>query len=141
MRDFMRGVEEMYLDRDMRPFYKARRVDVPKGGWLRRLRQVEGHYAEDVARHLQISMSEVFHLERMEQSGTITLRNLRRVASALDCEVVYGVIPRERSILGKAAEIAERKLWKRRVTRSFAAAKRRRLLTDGTAAGTEGLGK
>ncbi|HWG21178.1 MAG TPA: hypothetical protein VG225_11670 [Terracidiphilus sp.] len=119
MREFLRGVANMYLDKDLIPFYKARNVGQPEMGWLRQLRQVSGIPAADLAARLQISRKALFRLEQAEKTGTITLKKLRRAADVMECDVVYAVVPRERTLYSKAMEVGERALWKKRIRRKF----------------------
>jgi predicted DNA-binding mobile mystery protein A len=119
MREFMRGMANLYLERDLRPFYKARNVGVPDIGWLRQVRQVSGITASDVAGRMRVTQKSVFRLEMAEKSGTITLKALRRAADALECDVVYAVVPRERTLYSKAVEIGDRELWRKRIRRKF----------------------
>jgi hypothetical protein len=43
-------------------------------------------------------------LEKYEASDRVTLRNLRRVAEAMGCELVYAIVPKS----GTFAELAEK---------------------------------
>ena len=43
---------------------------------------------------LDISHAAVSSLERSERLGTIRVDTLRRAADALDCDLVYGLVPR-----------------------------------------------
>ena len=117
MRDFMRQVSMVYLEKDMIPFYKARAVGVPEEGWLRELRRAHGFRAADIARQMQTGDKMVFQLERSEKAGSITLKKLREAADAMDCDVVYGVIPRDRTQWSKGDEVRERLLWRKRMKR------------------------
>jgi len=119
MQEFMRAVASHFLEKDLIPFYKARNVGVPETGWLRQLRQVSGIAAADLAGRLRITTQALFRLEQAEKKGTITLKKLRRVADALECDVVYAVVPRERTLHSKAMEIGDRELWKKRIRRKF----------------------
>ncbi|HWG21611.1 MAG TPA: hypothetical protein VG225_13860 [Terracidiphilus sp.] len=119
MRAFLREVAEMQMDKDLHPFYKARTVVPPQDGWLRELRHVGGVPLEDIARRLHTTRFGVMRLERAEKAGTISLKALRRMAGALDCDVVYAVVPRTRTLVSRAAEMTERKLWKKRIRRKF----------------------
>jgi hypothetical protein len=50
----------------------------------------------------------IFRLEESEARSTISLRSMARIANALDCEVVYAVIPRGGTTL---EEMAARRKW------------------------------
>jgi predicted DNA-binding mobile mystery protein A len=48
----------------------------------------------DLAHRLSVSGAAVSQMERSEVDGGIRLDSLRRVADALDCDLVYGLLPR-----------------------------------------------
>jgi hypothetical protein len=54
--------------------------------------------------------SAVFDLEEREETGSITLRSLGRMAEAMGCKVVYGIVPANGKTL---EEMAEERLWRR----------------------------
>jgi predicted DNA-binding mobile mystery protein A len=43
---------------------------------------------------LSVTQGAVFAMERSEAAGTIQLDTLRRAADALDCDLVYALVPR-----------------------------------------------
>jgi len=48
-----------------------------------------------LGRRLHLTKQRVGALERAEAEGKVTLASLRRAAQALDCELVYAVVPKE----------------------------------------------
>jgi predicted DNA-binding mobile mystery protein A len=76
----------------------------PPHGWIRTIREALDMSATQLARRLGIAHSSVDALERREVLGTVTLDSLARAAHALDCELVYAVVPR-----GSLAAIRERR--------------------------------
>ena len=67
----------------------------PKEGWIRSLRKALGMSSPQLARRLSISKSQASQMERMEVEDRITLKQLRRVADALDCDLTYALVPRK----------------------------------------------
>ena len=67
----------------------------PKEGWIRSLRKALGMSSPQLARRLSISKSQASQIERMEVEDRITLKQLRRVADALDCDLTYALVPRK----------------------------------------------
>jgi transcriptional regulator with XRE-family HTH domain len=47
-----------------------------------------------VAEKLKTSPQTVHSYERREAAGTLTMANLRKVAGAMDCELVYFLVPK-----------------------------------------------
>ena len=66
----------------------------PGSGWVRLIRQALGMTSPQLARRLSISRQAVLDLEQREAKGAITIDALRRAAAALDCDLVYAVVPR-----------------------------------------------
>jgi predicted DNA-binding mobile mystery protein A len=66
----------------------------PHGGWIRAIRDAIGMTAEDLAARLGISQPSLTRLEKSERNGSIRLETLTRVADALECDVVYALVPR-----------------------------------------------
>jgi transcriptional regulator with XRE-family HTH domain len=83
------------LDSDLRWFRLAGRKTPEHKGWLREIRLAVGIPATEVAAKAGISRSEVFRGEEREMEQRITLATLERLAAAMDCRVVYAVIPKK----------------------------------------------
>jgi predicted DNA-binding mobile mystery protein A len=111
MREIFRLGAQRELDRTARAFLMARRVSRPRGGWLRTVRKALGLMATDMAKDLRVTPSMVFQLERSEWENTITLRRLKEVARAMECELVYAIVPME----GKFED--QGLVWAQRVVR------------------------
>lgn len=100
------------LDRALLPFRKLPRRRPPRG-WIRAIRDALGMTAEQLGDRMGVSQPTVQKLEVSEVEDTIQLKTLRRAAEALDCELVYALVPREplRKIYDTAArELARREL-------------------------------
>jgi predicted DNA-binding mobile mystery protein A len=65
----------------------------PPNGWIRAIRRSLGMTAAQLARRLARTPQAVLEFERSEQRGAITLKSLSRLARALDCTLVYALIP------------------------------------------------
>ncbi len=83
------------LDHTFERLAPLRSVDRPRKGWLKVIREALGMTVEQVAQRLDVTKSMVSKYERAEFDETITLATLRRVASALDAEPMYTVLPRK----------------------------------------------
>jgi predicted DNA-binding mobile mystery protein A len=70
---------------------------VPARGWLRAVREAVGLTQLDVASKVGIKRQSYAQLENAEERASISIASLRRAAEAMDCELMYCVIPREAS--------------------------------------------
>jgi predicted DNA-binding mobile mystery protein A len=66
----------------------------PTGGWLKGIRTALGMTAKQLGRRIGVSQATVSEAELAESEGRITLKNLRKMADGMDCELVYAVVPR-----------------------------------------------
>lgn len=82
------------LNRKLADWQFLRHEDVPSKGWLRAIRTGLCMTAVALAKRLGVTPATVADLEQSEVRGTITLNSLRKVAAAMDCELVYAVVPR-----------------------------------------------
>ncbi len=78
----------------------------PPKGWVRAIRDALGMTTAQLARRIGVSQPRVVELEQAEVSGSITLRSLQRAAEALDCRLVYALIP-QKPLEGRMRERAE----------------------------------
>jgi predicted DNA-binding mobile mystery protein A len=67
----------------------------PARGWLKLIRESLGLTERQQAQRLGISGSTLHKSEQAESDERITLRQLRKLANGLDCELVYALIPRQ----------------------------------------------
>ncbi len=80
--------------------------------------------AEQLAKRLRVTQPSIAALEQSEAKGTIELATLRRVAEALDCTLVYALVP------NKPLEEAVRERARKFMRRRLAAVEHSMLLED-----------
>lgn len=118
-----RTFEQLKLDQIESTLQSWRRLPqaaAPKEGWVRTLRKALGMSSEQLARRMKATPQLVRKLEKGESAGTLNLASLRRAADALDCDVVYALVPRRplREMLRERAQ-AVAKEQVRRVSHSM----------------------
>ena len=82
-------------------------------GWIHTIRTALGMSAAQLAKKLGVTRAAVYQLENREVSRSVSIKQLDKVAEALNCDVVYAIVPREgleQSIRGRAREKAEKRL-------------------------------
>lgn len=82
-----------YLDDRMRKTASAQHLAVPFGGWIKAVRVALGLTTRQLADLLKVKQPSVVALEQSEARGSMELATLRRVAAAMNCTVVYALIP------------------------------------------------
>lgn len=98
MRSEFRNLRLKQLDRALEPFRAARQVSRPSKGWIRSIREALGVSSGELARRLGTSRQLPLQLEKGEAEDRITLKSLRAIANALDCELIYALVPRAGSM-------------------------------------------
>ena len=86
---------QQQLNGTLRRFDVLRMTTVPPKGWVRAIRNAIGMTGQQLARRLGTNRQRVARIEQDEKRGGVTINTLRNVAEAMDCEFVYGFVPRE----------------------------------------------
>jgi predicted DNA-binding mobile mystery protein A len=108
MRERERKMARRDLDAEMRPYRRAGVQKNPTNGLLRAVRQALRVPVAEIAEKIGVNQSGVYDLETSEQRNTISLRSMSRMAEAMGCKVVYGIVPKD----GKTLEaLEEERLW------------------------------
>jgi predicted DNA-binding mobile mystery protein A len=81
------------LQERFRKLGPARLYAPPVRGWIKAIRQALGMSTAQLAERLRIKQPSLVALEQSEAKGSIELATLRRVAEALDCTLVYALVP------------------------------------------------
>lgn len=79
----------------------------PTRGWLRAVREALGLSQKAVAAKAGVTQQSLLRLESREGRGAITLASLERAATAMDCDLVYYLVPKA-GMAGSFAELAKR---------------------------------
>ena len=84
-----------HLDERFRDLGPATRYASPVRGWIKAVREALGMSTAQLAKRLGVKQPSVIALQQSEAKGTIELATLRRVAEALDCTLVYALVPNQ----------------------------------------------
>jgi predicted DNA-binding mobile mystery protein A len=85
------------------------RLLVPPKGWIRAIRDALAMSGVQLAKRLKVSPQTIEAMEKSEAAGTIQLNTLKRAAEALDCTLVYALVPKtslENTVNNRARQIA-----------------------------------
>ena len=109
MRKLERELTRRRLDFEMRSYRQAGKAKNPTNDLLRAVRQALHIPVAEIAGKMGVNRSVVFDLEAREPKNTISLRSTSRMAEAMGCKVVYGIVPRDGKTLDR---LAEERLWR-----------------------------
>jgi predicted DNA-binding mobile mystery protein A len=102
-----------HLETRLGPYRRSLDLERPPRGWIRAMREALGMTAAQLARRLRVSQPRISQLEKDEKNENVTLKTLREAAEALDCRLVYALIPNrplEDILRDRAAHVADRHL-------------------------------
>jgi predicted DNA-binding mobile mystery protein A len=121
VKENFRRLRAQQIDRMVDPL-RVIKLPRPKKGWIRAIREAMGVSYADLGSRLQASRSLSVQQEKAEVEDRITLKSLRAYANALDCDLIYALVPRGSSIEDTIAlrERAAASLTVRRVEHSMA---------------------
>ena len=82
------------LDVTLIRFASLRDTSPPQRGWIRAIREALGMSGRHLASRLGVSKMRIADMERAEVTGATSLKTLRRAAEAMDCVLVYALVPK-----------------------------------------------
>jgi len=83
------------LDAKLAPFISLRDDAIPQSGWLKAVRSTLGLSIMQLAKRLKCRDTGVLRLEQREQAGTASLATLDRAAKAMNCRLVWAIVPEQ----------------------------------------------
>jgi predicted DNA-binding mobile mystery protein A len=101
------------LDRRLSVLRPIEALARPPRGWLRAIREALGMTTAQMATRMRVSQPRITALEKNEQRGAVTLETLSRAAQALDCTLVYALVPNqplEDRLRARAQQVATARL-------------------------------
>lgn len=104
------------LEETLGPYRKLVNVPAPKRGWVYAIREALGMSSRQLAKRAGVKASQsIEDMQNDEISETIKLQTLRKLANALDCDLVYALVPREslEEIRRRRARVVASRLVKR----------------------------
>jgi predicted DNA-binding mobile mystery protein A len=107
----LRDLALRQLDATLEPAATLRALTPPRTGWAAAIRCALGLTMRQMGKQLGLSQSSYADAESNEAKGTISLNQLRRVADALECDLVYVLVPRRplaERVDQRATELARR---------------------------------
>jgi predicted DNA-binding mobile mystery protein A len=94
MRPEDRALARTQLDKRLTRLRQSQDLARPPRGWIRAIRDALGMTTKQLGQRMGVSQPRITHIEKAEKGGAITLNTLQRAANAMDCQLVYALIPR-----------------------------------------------
>ena len=113
MRAQERASARKQLDKRLNKLRNSAALSRPPRGWIKAIREALGMTTTQFGKRLGVSQSTALGFEKSEVSKGITLETLERAARALDCRLVYALVPSkplELLVEDQARELAKKRL-------------------------------
>ena len=113
MRPEDRTVARRQLDKRLNLLRNSEALARPPRGWIKAVREALGMTTAQLAKRIGVSQPRAVAIENAETKGSITLDSLERAAHALDCRLVYALVPRnplDELVTERAERLAKQRL-------------------------------
>jgi predicted DNA-binding mobile mystery protein A len=84
------------IEEKLRPWTPLRGDKPPRSGWIKAVRGALGMSSRQLAERVGVEQSSITRLEERERMGKVTLESLATAAKAMDCKLIYAVVPDDR---------------------------------------------
>ena len=82
------------LEKVLKPYRSLLALQTPRRGWVRAIREALGMTNKQLATRVGVRASQsVEDMQGYEVSGTIKVQTLQKLAKALECRLVYALVP------------------------------------------------
>lgn len=95
MRAQDRALARKNIDKRLIKLRNSQNLARPPRGWIKAIREALGMTSKQLARRMGVSQPRASEIEKGELAGSLTLDTLQRAADALDCRLVYALVPRQ----------------------------------------------
>jgi predicted DNA-binding mobile mystery protein A len=99
----LRKMRAKQIENQLKGFSKLSR---PESGWVKTIRETLGMNTRQLGKRCNVSSERIIRIESDEMEGRTTLATLEKIAQAMNCRLVYAIVPNDGMIefIEKAAE-------------------------------------
>ena len=110
--------QRLIIEKKISPWKKLRTEKRPPNGWLKAVRGALGMSTRQLAKKCGVHHSTILRIEKNEVQNKVSIESLKKIASAMDCQLVYAIVPQVKynnleEIIDKQAMFLARKLIKK----------------------------
>lgn len=88
-----KALARKHLESRLAPLRERAELVRPPRGWIRAIRDAYGMTTRQLAKRMGKSQPVIVEMEKGEARDSLTLGSLRQAAEALDCTLVYALVP------------------------------------------------
>ncbi|MDE0151332.1 MAG: mobile mystery protein A [Bdellovibrionales bacterium] len=110
--------QRLIIEKKISPWKKLRTDKRPPSGWLKAVRGALGMNTRQLAKRCGVHHSSILRIEKSEVQDKISIESLKKIASAMNCQLVYAIVPKVQyknleEIIDKQATLLAHKLIKK----------------------------
>lgn len=109
----LKALHARQIDETTAHWKRLARHSPPRRGWINAVRKALGMSTRQLASRLGVTRQAVLDLESRERVRRVTLAALSKAAEAMECDLVYAVVPRrpvKETLWNRARAIAAQRL-------------------------------
>ncbi len=85
--------QKSIVDQKLKGWMKLKEDKAPPAGWIKAIRGALGLSTGQLAKIVGVNQTTVLKSEEREALGNITLSKLNELAQAMDCKLIYAIVP------------------------------------------------
>lgn len=86
--------QRIIIEKKINPWKKLRTERRPPRGWLKAVRGALGINTRQLAKRCGVQHSSILRVEENETQDKISIESLKKLASAMNCQLVYAIVPK-----------------------------------------------
>ena len=110
--------QRLIIEKKISPWKKLKTDKRPPSGWLKAIRGALGISTRQLAKQCGVQHSSILRIEKNEVQDKVSIESLKKIASAMNCQLVYAIVPKKEynsleKIIDHQAELLANKLIKK----------------------------
>ena len=110
--------QRLIMEKKISPWKKLRAEKSPPSGWLKAVRGALGISTRQLAKKCGVQHSSILRLEKNEIQEKVSIKSLKKIASAMNCQLLYAIVPKTgynslETIIDHQAKLLAHKLIKK----------------------------
>lgn len=94
----IRSLRKNQLDQIFKKYQSVFSLKLKTSGWLKDIRETLGISSTQMACLLGMTRPAYYKIERSEAAQTASLKTIRKAAEAMDCRIVFAIVPKDGSL-------------------------------------------
>ena len=110
--------QRLIIEKKISPWKNLKTEKRPPSGWLKAIRGALGINTRQLAKRCGVQHSSILRIEKSEVQDKVSIESLKKIASAMNCQLVYAIVPKKEynsleKIIDHQAELLANKLIKK----------------------------